>query len=140
MAAGDIVKGKNLRIKIADNTVYHATECNFSTSLNLEQLATKDTNGNVSTPGNYTWSLDTSALVAIKSTGSSQNDTFSIMEKYLAKTAVAVEFTTDTANDIVLSGSAYLTECSIAAPVEGSATYSVTLTGDGNLTLDRVAS
>lgn len=140
MAAGDIVKGKNLRIKIADNTVYHATECNFSSSLNLEQIATKDTSGSVGSPGSYTWTLDTSALVAVKETGSSQNDTFSIMEKYFAKEAVSVEFTTDVAGDIIITGSAYLTECSVAAPTDGSATFSVTATGDGDVTLDRVAS
>lgn len=140
MPAGEIVKGRNLRIKIADNTVYHATECSFSTTLELEGIATKDTAGNVQSAGNYEWSLSTSALVAVKSTGSSQNDTFSILEKYLAKTAVDVEFTTDVANDIILSGSAYLSSCNITAPTNGTSTYDVVLTGDGTLTLDRIAS
>lgn len=140
MPAGTIVKGKLLRIKINDNTIYHATECNFTTSLELEQIATKDTDGNVSTPGSYTWGLSTSALVAVKQTATTQNDTFNILTSYLTKTAVPVEFTSDVANDIIITGSAYLTQCEIAAPVNGSATYSVTLTGDGDFTLDRVAS
>lgn len=140
MPAGSIVKGRNLRIKVADNTVYHATECSFSSTLEMEAIATKDTDGNVQTPGNYEWSLSTSALVAVKETGSSQNDTYSIMEKYLAKEVIAVEFTTDVAGDIILSGNAYLSSCNITAPVNGSATYDVTITGDGDLTLDRIAS
>lgn len=140
MPAGEILKGKNLRIKVADNTVYHATECSFSSTLELEGLATKDTDGNIQTPGNYEWSLSTSALVAVKQTASSQNDTFSIMEKYLAKEAVTVEFTTDVSGDIILSGSAYISSCNITAPVNGSATYDITMTGDGDVTLSRIAS
>lgn len=135
MAAGDIVKGKNLRIKIDDNTVYHSTECSFSSTLELEGLATKDTDGNVQTPGNYEWSLSTSALVAVQAGGSTQNDTHGIMTKYLAKALVDVEFTTDVAGDIIITGQAYIASCNITAPVSGSATYDISLTGDGDITL-----
>lgn len=140
MAAGDILKGKNLRIKIDDNTVYHATECSFSSTLELEGLATKDTDGNVQTPGNYEWSLSTSALVANKENASTQNDTYGIMGKYLAKGKVTVEFTTDVAGDVIISGEAYIASCNITAPVSGSATYDISLTGDGDITLAQVSS
>lgn len=131
--------GKNLRLKLDDNTVLHATECNFTSSLNLEAIATKDTDGEEQSPGSYTWGISTSALVTYRDTGT-QNDTFAIMQKFQNKTAVDVEFTTDTANDIVITGSVYLTQCDIAAPVNGSATFSISATGIGNFTLSRISS
>lgn len=130
MAAGDILKGKNLRIKIDDNTVYHATECSFTTSMELEGIATKDTNGNKQTPGNYEWGLSTNALVANKATSSDQNDTVSILTKYQTGALVAVEFTTDVEGDIIITGNCYIQSCNINAAVSGSATYDITMTGD----------
>jgi hypothetical protein len=138
MPAGDILKGKDLRIKMADNTIYHATECSFSTTREIESIATKDTDGNKGTPGNYEWSLSTSALVANKAGGSSQNDTKSILDAYIAGEIVAVEFTTDVEGDIILSGNAYLASCNITAAVGSSATYDVSFTGDGDLTVAAV--
>lgn len=135
MAAGDILKGKDLRLKLADNTLYHATECSFSTTRELESIATKDTNGNKGTPGNYEWSLSTSALVANQASGSDQNDTKAILDAFLAGTVVAVEFTTDVEGDILITGNAFLVSCNITAAVGSSATYDVQLTGDGDFTV-----
>lgn len=131
--------GKNLRIKLDDNTLLHATECNFTSSLNLEAIATKDTDGEEQSPGSYTWGISTSTLVTVRDTGT-QNDTYGILEKFQAKQLVPVEFTTDDANDIIITGNVYLTQCDIAAPVNGSATFSITGVGSGNFTLARVSS
>ena len=139
MPAGDILKGKDLRISLASGTLYHATECSFSTSRNFDEIATKDTNGNITTPDNYTWSLSTSVLVANKPNASTQKDIHDIMTEYLAGTLVAVEFSTTTSGDILLSGNAYVESVEITASVEGRATYSVTLKGDGDLTQSTVA-
>lgn len=139
MAAGDIIKGKDLRIKIADNTVYHATECSFSITRSLESIATKDTDGEKKTAGNYNWTLSTSALVANKATASTQNDTKSILDAFIAGDVVAVEFTTDNTGDIILSGNAFIESINITASVGSSATYDVSLNGDGDLTPDVVA-
>lgn len=135
MAAGDIIKGKNLRIKLDGETVYHATECSFSTTMELEGIATKDTNGNKQTPGNYEWSLSTNALVANKATASTQNDTLSILTQYQTGALIPVEFTTDVEGDIMITGNCYIASCNITAPTSGSATYDVALTGDGDFTV-----
>lgn len=139
MPAGDIIKGKDLRIKVGGETVYHATECSFSTTRELESLATKDTTGNISTVGNYEWSLSTSALVANQAAASSQNDTKILMDAYTAGNTVAVEFATETTGDIIITGNCYLSSVNITAPVNGNATFDVTLTGDGDFTVDNVA-
>lgn len=135
MAAGDIIKGKNLRIKVADNVIYHATQCDFTTTREVESLATKDTAGDVKTLGNYTWGLSTSALVAVKPSTGSWNDTKSILDAFTANAAIAVEFTTDVEGDIIITGNAYITSCNIGAPVNGSATYDVTFDGTGDFTV-----
>lgn len=139
MAAGDIIKGKNLRIKIGAGTVYHSTECSFTTSMELEGIATKDTNGNIQTPGNYEWGLSTNALVANRAASSTQNDTKSILDLYQAGETVAVEFATEEAGDIIITGNCYIASCNITAPVSGSATYDITLTGDGDFTVATVS-
>lgn len=139
MAAGDILKGKNLRIKIGAGTVYHAVDCSFTTSMELEGIATKDTNGNMQTPGNYEWGLSTNALVALKPAAGSQQDTQSILTLYQAGSLVAVEFTTDVAGDFTITGNCYIASCNISAPTAGSATYDVTLTGDGDFTVATVS-
>lgn len=138
MAAGDILKGKNLRITMGTGTIYHATQCDFTTTREVESIATKDTSGDQKTPGNYTWGLSTSALVANKVALSTQHDTKSILDAFLANAIVAVEFTTDVEGDIIISGNAYLTSCNIGAPVNGAATYDVTFDGTGNFTVGAV--
>lgn len=138
MAAGDIIKGKDLRIKLDDNTIYHATECSFSTTREIESIATKDTDGNKGTAGNYEWSLSTNALVASKAALSTQNDTKSILDAYLLGNIVAVEFTTDVTGDVVISGNAFIASCNITAAVGSSATYDVSFTGDGDVTVATV--
>lgn len=138
MAAGDIIKGKDLRIKIAGETNYHATECTFSISRTLESIATKDTDGEKKTAGNYTWTLGTNALVANKATASTQNDTKAILDALIAGTVVAVEFTTDVEGDIIITGNAFLESVNITASVGSSATYDVSLSGDGDITVAAV--
>lgn len=133
------ILGKDLRIKVDDNTLLHATDCSYSSTLNTESIATKDTAGEEVSPGSITWSLSTTTLVVYRDTGT-QNDTFGIMEKFLAKGLVDVEFTTDVANDILITGQGYITQCDISAPTNGNATVNVTITGNGDITLDRVTS
>jgi hypothetical protein len=85
MPAGDILKGKDLRITVGTGQIYHATECNFSTNRNFDEVATKDTDGNITTPDTLTWNLSTSALVANKPDPTSQIDVKDIFTDYLAK-------------------------------------------------------
>lgn len=138
MAAGDTIKGKNLRIKMAGNKIYHATQCDFTTTRAVESLATKDTNGELKTTGNYTWGLSSSAVVAIKPASGNWQDTKTIMDAYLLNQPVAVEFTTDVEGDIIISGSCNIISCNIGAPVNGNATYEVSFDGTGDFTVSVV--
>lgn len=134
MAAGQIYKGKNLRFSFEDKTLFHATTCSLSVSTTLESIATKDTSGTLSVPGNYEWSLSTSALVADKPTSSTQTDFMDLLALQLAGTEIDVEFTTGESGDFVLSGKVYIESSSITAETGNSVSGDFSFKGNGDLT------
>lgn len=132
--ASTIYKGKNLRFSLNGKTLYHATSCKLSLSTKLESIATKDTNGTVSTPSNYEWSITTDALVANKPTGSStQSDFMDIVALQLAGTEIIVKFTTGISGDFVLTGNVFVESSDITAEVANSVTGSFSFKGNGDL-------
>lgn len=134
MAASTIYKGKNLRFSFGGKTLYHATSCKLSLSTKLEAIATKDTNGTVSTPSNYEWSLSADALVANKPSGSTTQEGFmDLVALQLAGTQIEVEFTTGEVGDFVLTGNVYIESCDITAEVGNSTTGSFSFKGTGDL-------
>lgn len=139
MALGQPYKGKNLRISVDGATIFHATECSFNSSIQLEEIATKDTQGSLVVSGNYTWGLSTNMLVADKAALSTQDDYKGLLEKHKAGTQVSVEFTTDVTGDLVISGSAFIESISITAPTQGFATAECSLKGSGDYTVATVS-
>ena len=139
--AEKIYKGKNLRIFVDEKSILHSTECSFSTTRNFEATATKDTEGNVNTPGNYEWSLTANALFAEKdSLNTAQTDFIGVMQKFKNADRVLVQFTTDAFGEVVISGNCYISGANITASTEGSATGDFAFTGDGDFEIDTVAS
>lgn len=130
--ASTIYKGKNLRFSFDGKTLYHATSCKLSLSTKLEAIATKDTDGTVSTPSNYEWSLSADALVA-NETGATQHDFMDIVDLQLAGALIAVEFTTGEVGDFILAGSVYVESSDITAEVGNSVTGSFSFKGSGDL-------
>lgn len=140
MAQGQIYKGKNVRFRFDGKTLYHATSCALSITTTLEGIATKDTNGTVSTPSNYEWSITTNALVADKPTASTtQSDFMDIVSLQLAGTPIEIEFTTDVAGDFILSGTVYIESANITAEVGNSVSGDFSMKGSGDLTKAVVA-
>lgn len=140
MAAGQIYKGKNVRFRFNGKTLYHATSCGLSITTTLEGIATKDTDGTVSTPSNYEWSITTNALVADKPAASTtQVDFMDIISLQLAGTEIDIEFTTEVTGDFVLSGKVYVENGNITAEVGNSVSGDFSFKGNGNLTKALVA-
>jgi hypothetical protein len=139
MAAGKTYKGKNLRIFIDDETIFHSTECSFATSRTFDGIASKDTNGTIQSPGNYEWSINGNQLISDKAALSSQEDTASLLQKFKDATLVEVKFTTDIAGDVVVSGNMYIQSFNMSAPTNGVATGDFSLVGDGDFELGTVA-
>lgn len=140
MAAGKTYKGKNLRVRIGGKTVFHATECSFTTSRNMDSIASKDTNGEEVSPGNYTWGLSTNFLMADKPDASTtQLGIKDLLDAYQAGDVLDVEFTTDELGDVVISGEVYIESLDLTAPTNGVATGSTSLKGSGDFVTELVA-
>jgi hypothetical protein len=137
--ASKIYKGKNVRLSFNGKTLFHTTSCTLGITTTLEELATKDTNGTISTPGSYAWTLGTNSLVADKdSANTAQTDFMGVLGLQLAGAELDVEFTTNSAGDFILSGKAYIESCNITAEVGNTVTGDFSLKGNGNLTKSTV--
>lgn len=134
MAAGQIYKGKNVRFSFNDKTLYHATSCKLSISTKLEEIATKDTDGTVSTPSNYAWNISAEALVANKPAVSTQSDFMDVVALQLAGTEIDIEFTDGATGNFLFTGKVYVESSNITAEVGNSVTGSFSFKGNGNLT------
>jgi hypothetical protein len=131
--AGNTYAGKNLRIRVEGKTVFHATECTFTTSRNMESIASKDTNGEQVTPGNYTWGVSTNFLVANKPTASTtQIGTKEILDTYQAGTEVEVQFSTEIVGDVIITGQSFIESLNMSAPTNGVATGDASFKGNGD--------
>lgn len=131
--AGNTYAGKNLRIRVDGKTIFHATECSFTTSRNMESIASKDTNGEQVTPGNYTWGVSTNYLVANKPTASTtQIGMKEILDTYQAGTEVEVQFTTEIAGDVIVTGNTFIEGLNMTAGTNGVATGDASFKGNGD--------
>lgn len=139
MPAGQPIKGKNMRLSFEGKTLFHATSCGLSISTTLEAIATKDTDGEMNIPGNYSWSLSTSALLADKPVASTQTDFNELVIMQLAGTEIDVEFTTGETGDVIYSGKAFIESADITSEVGSMANGSFSFKGNGSLTVERVA-
>lgn len=135
-----IFQGKNVRISVEGKTIYHATACKLDISLSLEEIATKDTDGKVNTPGNYSWSASCDALYATLPVGDTTHKSADeILDYLLAKTELDFEFSTNATGEWVYGGKVYVESANIDATVGQSVTGSFSFKGNGNLTKDVVA-
>lgn len=135
MAAGQIYKGGNVRLSYNGKTLYHTTSCKLQISTKLEEIATKDTNGSVVTPGNYAWTVTAEALVAdIPSGSTTQVGAMGIIDFQLTKTELDIEFTSSEVGDWKYAGSVYVESADVDATVAQSMTGSFSFKGNGDLT------
>jgi hypothetical protein len=133
MAAGDFIKGKNLRLKIEGKVAFHATECSWSTSMEFEDIATKDTMGKVSIPGDFEFSASTSMLLAEKAVGGTQHDVYDLLDLYKTQEVVEIEFTK------IIKANYYIQQCDISANTGSAATGNFSFKGTGDFTIETVA-
>lgn len=139
MAAGQIYQGSNVRFSFNGKTLYHAKSCKLSLSTKMEEIATKDTNGTVSTPSNYTWSISTEALVANKPVASTQSDFMDIMDLQLSGAEIDIEFTDGASGNFKLAGKAFVESSDVTAEVGNSVSGSFSFKGNGDLTKTSIA-
>lgn len=133
------IKGKNLRIIVGGKPLFHATECSLSITRDLEEIATKDTDGKEQLAGDYSWTMSTSALVNVDAGVTTHTKVETLVDAVLSGDTVTIEFTTDTTGERVYSGSAFVTQADLTAANGSVATGSFSFTGNGDLTAANVA-
>lgn len=139
MAAGDIYKGRKVRISIGGKTLYHATSCKLSISAKLEEIATKDTNGTIQVPDGYSWNASTEALVADKAALSDQLDAMDMMQNLISGTELDFEFTTNETGDFLFTGKVLVSQADITADTGSAVKGSFSFVGQGDLIKEIVA-
>lgn len=139
MAAGQIYKGHNVRISYNGKTLYHTTSCKWSSSRDFEEIATKDTEGKISIPGNYAWDMNTDALVADKPALSTDSDFMDILDLYIAGTEIDVEFTGSAVGDWIIGGKAYVSNADITADDGSVVKGTFAFKGNGDIVKSVVA-
>lgn len=127
------IKGKDLRISVGDKKIFHSTECSLSITRDLEEIATKDTDGKMQLAGDYSWSLSASALVNVDAAVTTHTKTEALIDAVLSGTPVTVEFTTGVVGATVYSGSAFVVQADITASNGTTVTGSFSFTGNGDL-------
>lgn len=131
--AGNTYAGKNLRIRVDGKTIFHATECTFTTSRNMESIASKDTNGEQVTPGNYTWGVSTNFLVAnIPTASTTQVGTKEVLDIYQNGSEVEVQFSTNIVGDVIITGQSFIEGMNMSAGTNGVATGDCSFKGNGD--------
>ncbi|WP_119792043.1 hypothetical protein [Flavobacterium anhuiense] len=138
--ASEIYNGKLLRFKFNAKKFLHATSCKLDFATKLEEIATKDTNGTVVIPSNYSWTGSTEALLSNLPTGDVEHVTFDdILALKLAGTQIDIDFTTDVTGDIIYTGKAFIENAGITSTVGESVKVTVSFRGNGDLTQDTVS-
>lgn len=135
--ASTIYQGHKTRFIFDTKKLLHATSCKISVSTKLEEIATKDTEGSVVTPSNYSWSGSAECLLANLPSGNTTHVTADdILAKQIAKDEIDVDFTTGETGDIIWSGKAYIESFETTADDGSAVKVSISIKGNGDLTQD----
>lgn len=133
MATIGFNKGHDFRLSFGGKTLYHSTSCKLDIQNKTQDIATKDTNGEVSIAGAYSWTVSTEALMANKPALSTQVDSFELVAAILNKTEYQVEFTTGVSGDKAYSGTVIVTNASVTAAEGSMVNGSFSFKGTGDL-------
>lgn len=137
MAQGKIYNGKDLRLRLGGKTLYHSTSCQLTVSSKSQEVATKDTNGDIVTPDGYSATLSMDSLWADKSNGTTtQLDPADLLQNQLDEVLLDFEMTTGADGDRVISGQCYVTNSDFGAEVGNKATAAFQFTVSGDITVD----
>lgn len=132
--------GKNLRVRIGGKTIFHATECSFSSTRTMDAMVSKDTNGEQSSPGSYTWGISTSFLMAnAPAAAATQIGTKELLDLYQAGTEVEIQFSTNIVGDVIISGAAFIEVINLTAPTTGASTGDSSFKGNNDFITENVA-
>jgi hypothetical protein len=130
-----LIKGKNFRIQFGNKKVFHATECTLSITTKTDEIATKDTDGDVVTTSGYNYTLSVNALMTVLPSGETTSVTIDdLIDDQLVGESLSWAFGNPEIGSKIRSGTAFVSQSDITASTEGYATGSLSFTGSGNIT------
>jgi hypothetical protein len=137
-----VIKGQNLRLKIAGKFVGFATSCTVHVSASLENSSTKDSSDGIFQEQQLTglaWDISTDALYSVDTDATGINAE-GALDAILARQKVEIEFTGTVgtnnrqATGHKYTGQAWINDISINAANRQNASYSLQAQGTGPLT------
>lgn len=137
-----VIKGQNLRLKIAGKFVGFATSCTVHVSASLEDSSTKDSSDGIFQEQQLTglaWDISTDALYSVDTDATGMNAE-GALDAILARQKVEIEFTGTVgtnnrqATGHKYTGQAWINDISINAANRQNASYSLQAQGTGPLT------
>jgi hypothetical protein len=137
-----VIKGQNLRLKIAGKFVGFATSCTVHVSASLEDSSTKDSSDGIFQEQQLTglaWDISTDALYSVDTDATGINAE-GALDAILARQKVDIEFTGTVgtnnrqATGHKYTGQAWINDISINAANRQNASYSLQAQGTGPLT------
>lgn len=137
-----VIKGQNLRLKIAGKFVGFATSCTVHVSASLEDSSTKDSSDGIFQEQQLTglaWDISTDALYSVDTDATGINAE-GALDAILARQKVDIEFTGTVgtnnrqATGHKYTGQAWINDISINAANRQNASYSLKAQGTGPLT------
>ncbi len=137
-----VIKGQNLRLKIAGKFVGFATACTVHVSASLEDSSTKDSSDGIFQEQQLTglaWDISTDALYSVDTDATGINAE-GALDAILARQKVDIEFTGTVgtnnrqATGHKYTGQAWINDISINAANRQNASYSLQAQGTGPLT------
>ena len=137
-----VIKGQNLRLKIAGKFVGFATSCTVHVSASLEDSSTKDSSDGIFQEQQLTglaWDISTDALYSVDTDATGSNAE-GALDAILARQKVEIEFTGTVgtnnrqATGHKYTGQAWINDISINAANRQNASYSLQAQGTGPLT------
>ena len=136
-----VIKGQNLRLKIAGKFVGFATSCTVHVSASLEDSSTKDSSDGIFQEQQLTglaWDISTDALYSVDTDATGINAE-GALDAILARQKVDIEFTGTVgtnnrqATGHKYTGQAWINDISINAANRQNASYSLQAQGTGPL-------
>lgn len=137
-----VIKGQNLRLKIAGKFVGFSTSCTVHVSASLEDSSTKDSSDGIFQEQQLTglaWDISTDALYSVDTDATGINAE-GALDAILARQTVEIEFTGTVgtnnrqATGHKYTGQAWINDISINAANRQNASYSLQAQGTGPLT------
>jgi predicted secreted protein len=128
--------GENMRLTLDGKLILHEVSASLSFTKDFKEVASKDTNGKLVSPGSNSWNFSVEGLW--ENDGTVKQDLFAITTMANADAVKTVSFSTGISGDPIFSGNAYVEGFTVDAANEEYVTFSFTVKGSGDLTIAEV--